>query len=130
MLRSVRRYSGSATSLTTGVALLFAASTMGTNRRLSAGTLTVANGWGSARGNISFDAVSSPTTPRGSRTTCHRRPGVSREFGTRNCALDDVYAGIAPRANAVTAVSLYTTAPVELSRRSTTCIGVVLGGVA
>jgi hypothetical protein len=106
MLRRVRKYSVRPASVTLGVLLPFAASTIGTKRIVSGGTVAVTSGCVPVRGKTSLDGTSSAATPRGSRTTCHVRPAASRALGTRNCTLGERYVGDASSARRVVTVSL------------------------
>src|SRR6266550_1476269 len=106
MLRRVRRYSVSPASVTLGVLLPFDASTIGTKRMFSAGTVAVTSGCVPVRGNTSFDGTSSAATPRGSRTTCHVRPATNLALGTRNCTVGERYDAEPVSGSRLTTVSL------------------------
>src|SRR6266581_4876708 len=68
-LYRVRKYSGMLPAVTFPVALLWAESTIGTNRTRSGETDTVASAVRPVRGNTSSSGNGSGTTPVGSRTT-------------------------------------------------------------
>jgi hypothetical protein len=106
MLRSVRRYSVSPASVTLGVLLPFDASTIGTKRMFTGGTVAVASACVPVRGNTSFDGTSSATTPRGSRETCHVKPAANRALGTRNCTVGERYDAEEASGSRVMTVSL------------------------